>query len=294
MSRTSAATTTTFDAEAFKRQQQDTWDHVSEGWHRWSDLFESGAAVISERLLELADVQPGCAVLDVGTGTGDAAFAAAGRAGPDGRVVGFDISPRMIEIARVRAAGLPQLELLIGDAENPGLESDGFDAVISRWGLMFLPDLHAAIAAVAGLLRPGGRFAASVWSTPPRVPIIALAFGVIAQRLELAPPPPGQPGPFSLADGDALRDALTQAGLVDIACEEATTEFRASSLDELTSFARDVLPPFVKRALRERCGSERDEATWDAVERAAERFVGPDGAVAMPCTAICWSARKPG
>jgi SAM-dependent methyltransferase len=93
------------DVATVKEQQRATWDGVSPGWAEFGELFERGAAVVTARLVELAGLRPGAAVLDVGCGQGEPALAAAEAVEPGGRVLGIDLSPRMVAAARRRAGG---------------------------------------------------------------------------------------------------------------------------------------------------------------------------------------------
>src|SRR5262245_38909935 len=154
-----------FDANAYKTEQIVTWDAGAPVWDAWHDTIEGWFSVLTDRLLELADVRPGQRILDLGTGYGEPAATAARRVGPAGEVVGIDLSPGMLQAARRRAAGLPNLRLQLGDVDTLDV-GDGFDAVVSRLGLMFAVERVAAFAAIRGALVPRGVLAAAVWGDP--------------------------------------------------------------------------------------------------------------------------------
>lgn len=153
------------------------------GWSKWWGTFERGAQKLSDRMVELADVRPGSRVLDVATGIGEPAVTAARRAGPSGSVVGIDLAPGMLAIARQRAetAGLANTEFLEMDAEAPALPENSFDAILCRWGLMFFTDLEASLARLRRLLAPGGRLVGAVWGDPSRVPLISIRAQVVQE-----------------------------------------------------------------------------------------------------------------
>jgi ubiquinone/menaquinone biosynthesis C-methylase UbiE len=168
------------DIQKIKAQQRQGWDSVAECWKKWWKLVEQSAQVVSDKLVDLAQIRQGHKVLDIGTGIGEPAVTAARRVGPTGKIVAIDISPQMLAIAKERAKdnGLDKIiEFREADAESFSLLSSNFDAIISRWGLMFLPNLSSALASMRQALVPNGRIAAAVWSTPQKVPWIGLAHG---------------------------------------------------------------------------------------------------------------------
>src|SRR5581483_2247040 len=135
--------TAALDVAAVKRQQRQSWDAISTGWAASMELFERGAAGMSDALLRLGGVRRGRSVLDIGTGLGEPALPAARAVGPTGRVVGIDISAQMLHIARERAGDLSNVEFLVADLEDIPLPPSTFDVALSRWSLMFAVD-HVA------------------------------------------------------------------------------------------------------------------------------------------------------
>ena len=91
------------DPVDFREAQENQWDSAAVGWKEWSEFNDSADGHISERLVELAEVQPGSRILDVAAGYGEPALTAARRAGPEGRVVATDISAEMLAFGRERA-----------------------------------------------------------------------------------------------------------------------------------------------------------------------------------------------
>jgi ubiquinone/menaquinone biosynthesis C-methylase UbiE len=115
--------------------------------------------VCARRLVELAALHPGAHVLDIATGTGWAAIAAAQHVGPTGRVLGVDLAPELLERARQKAAaaGLTQVEFREGDAERLDLGDQRFDVVLCASALFFIPDMLAALREWYRVLTPGGQ-----------------------------------------------------------------------------------------------------------------------------------------
>jgi ubiquinone/menaquinone biosynthesis C-methylase UbiE len=117
----------------------------------------------ARRLVDLTDITPGSALLDVACGRGAVLRAAAGVAGS---LTGIDVSPRMIELtgAELRSAGLDGLDLRVMDAEHLDFPDDSFDVLTAAFVLFFLPDPERAAAEFHRVLRPGGRVAVSTWA----------------------------------------------------------------------------------------------------------------------------------
>src|SRR5215470_13537652 len=167
-----------FDPMALKAQQSKQWNEVAQGWRRRWATFERDAQPLSDRLMELAHIAPGQRVLDVATGIGEPAMTAARRVGPAGSVVAIDQAAEMLAVAleRMQAGGVENIEFVEGDAETLVVEPASFDAVVSRWGLLFFQDPVAALTRFRASLVPGGWLAAAIWSSPERVPLISLPF----------------------------------------------------------------------------------------------------------------------
>jgi SAM-dependent methyltransferase len=269
--------TQTFDPAAYKAGQRRDWTEAAEGWRKWWRPLEAALGPVGDRLIQLAAVRPGHRVLDVATGIGEPAVTAARLVGPAGRVVGTDISPGMLAVARERAAelGLGNVEFHEVDAEALDLPESSFDAVLCRFGLMFLPDVDRTLVGIRRLLVPGGRLAASVWGPPERYPMATAAFGAVARVLELPPPAPGTPGMFSLADGDALAGRFRAAGFADVHTETLIVRIEFDSLDESMRFLQEVAAP-INNLLADET-PERRAQVWRAVAEANEKFVGADG-----------------
>jgi enediyne biosynthesis protein CalE5 len=286
-------TATTFDPVQYKEVQRKDWTDAARGWRTWWPKIEAGVGVVSERLVDLAEIGPGDRVLDVATGIGEPALLAAGRVSPGGRVVGTDIAPGMIALARERAAeaGVDNVEFIEVDAEALDFTDGEFDAVMSRFGLMFFPDLAEALARMRRALVPGGRLAAAVWAQPERAPFVSIAFRVVAQELELPPPGPGVPGPFSLADVAALEAAVRAAGFDDVRSETVAMEVEFESAEEYGAFMHDIAAP-IHGMLAQR-PAEQGKAVWDKIVDAARQFERDGGTIVMPGEAVCVVGRAP-
>src|SRR4051795_2828750 len=142
----------TFDPEAYKRTTTDQWQTAAEPWHRWGPTLEDWLGEATETMLDMAGVAQGARVLDVAAGAGGQTLAAARRAGPGGHVLATDISSNILAHAKSEAerAGLRNVAVLEVDGEKLDVEAGGYDAVISRVGLIYFPD---RVSALAGMRR---------------------------------------------------------------------------------------------------------------------------------------------
>jgi len=280
---------TDFNPDAFKQNQRNDWNTVSSGWERWWHVIEKGAGIISERMLEMADVASGHHVLDVATGIGEPALSAARRVGPEGHVTAVDQAKDMLAIARRRAEtlGLSNVTFQEMDAEMLGMNTTDFDGVLCRWGLMFMPDVDTALTRICQTIKRDGRIAAAVWSSPEKVPSISLPMGVVRELLQIPPPPPGTPNPFCLADTALLEQMFQQAGFRDICIESIMVDFAMPSAEVYTEFTRDINAPLV--ALLADRSSEQQDMVWEAITEAVRRYEAPDGSIHIENEAICIS-----
>jgi SAM-dependent methyltransferase len=195
--------------------QAAAWDG-GEGayWAANADRFDRSVARYQDRFMAATGISAGSAVLDIGCGTGETTRAAA-RLASGGSAVGIDLSGDMIAVARSRAAGIPNVSFVRGDAQVHPFADAAFDCAISRTGSMFFADPGRAFANIARALRPGAPLTLLTWQPPADNEWI----GAIARALTggLPPaPPPGAPGPFSLSDPSVVRAVLAGAGFVGV------------------------------------------------------------------------------
>src|SRR3954451_23319545 len=226
------------DPVDFRKTQHRHWDSAAVGWKDWSEFNDSADRHISERLVELAGVQPGSRVLDVAAGYGEPSLTAARKAGPEGRGVATDISAEMLAFGRERAAaaGLGNVEFTQSDASSLDVPHASFDAAVSRWGIIFEPDAEAAAGRIRGFLKPGARMAISSWGEPDEVPFLSIPMRTTMQRLGVPAPPAGTPGPLSRPTPAALGALLEGGGFSDVAVEQDQVTYAFDSPADFTAY----------------------------------------------------------
>lgn len=225
-------------------QRQD-WNRVAGGWEKWDRFFDEQLACLNHRLVADARLRSGMKVLDLGSGTGYPAILGAQTVGPTGHVIGMDLAEQMLAVARRKATsrGLANITFQTGDVTSLPFEANSFDAVTSRFCLMFLPEIPKAAAEIARVLKPGSWVAAAVWSAPEKNPSIGLSMMAIKQVVELPTPDPTAPGIFRLAKPDDLAGMLQQAGLIDVTDQEFLAEWSYASADEYYTSLMDIAAP---------------------------------------------------
>lgn len=272
-----------FDPAQYKRTTRQQWEDAAEAWHRWGPTLEAWLGAATDAMLDAAGVADGSHVLDVAAGAGGQTLAAARRAGTAGRVVATDISPTILTFAAKVAAeaGLTNIETVEADGEALEVLAPGsFDAVISRVGLIYFPDQQAALRGMHRALRPGGRIAVVVYSTPDRNEFFSLPVSIIRERAQLPAPAPGQPGPFSLGAPGALEATLRQAGFGDVAVTAVPSPLRLASAADCVRFERESFGAL--HQMLANIEAAQREAVWTDIEAALARFDSPDGFVG-PC-----------
>jgi ubiquinone/menaquinone biosynthesis C-methylase UbiE len=174
-------------------------------------------------LVRSAKPQPGERVLDVGCGTGIVARYVAPLAGPNGEVVGLDLNPNMLAVARATAE---QERLAIdwqeGRAEALPFPDGRFDLVLCQFALMFFADRRAALGEMHRVLTDGGRVGLSVWQGLDRHPFYRALHEAIERRLGIS----GVREIFALGDADGLRTLLKDAGFRNVAVEPVSITAR--------------------------------------------------------------------
>lgn len=210
----------------------DMWESVAPAWADQAAFVDEHLAAATERLVELAGVVEGAAVLEIACGPGGAGLVAARHTGPTGSVLLSDDAPGMVAAAGERAATLPHVDTALFTQTTIEADDDRFDAVISRHGLMFAEPPAAAVREAARVTRPGGRVAAMTWGPREDNPWLAATLDAVADEFGVPFPPPHIPGPFALDSEDALRAALTGGGLEDVTVERIDAPVTLGSVEE--------------------------------------------------------------
>jgi SAM-dependent methyltransferase len=256
------------DLGAIKERQRQAWS--SGEFH----VVAARIVLVAEQLVDAADLRAGWRVLDVATGSGNAALAAA-RLGCS--VAGVDYVPSLLERGHARAAaeGL-DVEFVEGDAEALPFADASFDAVTSVFGSMFAPDHRRAAAELVRVTRSGGTIALASW-TPDG--FIGELFRTVARHV---PPPAGLQSPMLWGTEAHLRELFGDT-IASLAVTERTFTWRFASAEDFVAFFRAWYGPTVKAfAALEDDGRDALQNELVALARRFDRL--DDGAVAIPAT----------
>ncbi len=205
------------------------WNAAAPGWKKYRKDMLKWMAPVSDQLIRSTGISSGQTVLDVATGTGQPALSIAKIVGENGKVIGVDLSPEMLEVAKEEAAyeGLTNALFQVVKDESLSIFPDNtFDSVVCRNGLMFMPDPVKALKAFLRVLKPGGKASVTVWGSPDKSPVIGVVMKTISKYLpDLKAPSPAAPGtpggPFSISSVDMLRDYFLKAGFSDFNAEKS-------------------------------------------------------------------------
>lgn len=235
---------------------------AEEVWRRYDAIESRLSAALSERMLDLAGLQPGMRVLDLATGRGEPALRAARRVGPQGMVLGVEPSEAILEMARERAKAehLSNLELHLGRAELLfHLPQEYFHAVTIRWGLMYMDAPIEALLNARRALLPGGILVAALWAEPERVPYFTLPRRLLERYRPLPALDPEAPGTFRYSDPERIVRDFSQAGFRIEQMEEMDIPvFESESSEELIAWVRAFGLTRLLNGLR-----EEEQAAWE-------------------------------
>ncbi len=286
------STTPQFDPVKYKNTTHDQWQAAAEAWYRWSATLNQWLGKATDTMLEMAGTGSGHRVLDIAAGAGEQSITAAKKVGPSGYVLATDISANILDYANQMAqqAGVNNIETKVMDGENLSLEDETFDAVISRVGLIYFPDQQKALKEMYRVLKPGGKVAAIVYSTPEKNKFFSVPVSIIRNRAKLPPPLPGQPGPFSLGAEGVIEKAFSQAGFINVRSELVDSPLSLPSAKECVRFEKESFGAL--HQMLSSLSTEEKESVWEEIETALQQFESENG-FNGPCEMVVAVGEKP-
>ena len=190
------------------------WRDSAPFWEKHREIIRQMFAPVTQALVEDARIGPGQSVLDIATGPGEPALTIAAIVGSEGKVFGIDPVPEMVDAAR-RATdhlGFRNAKFEVASADRLPFLADTFDAVVSRFGVMFFPSPVAGVREMLRVLKPGRELSLAAWHFADRNPFFYTLSRVMEHFVDSPPLAPDAPDAFRFATPGKLRDVLTEAG----------------------------------------------------------------------------------
>jgi SAM-dependent methyltransferase len=275
--------------------QADYWNGgAGQTWVEINRLLDMELHSLGQEAQAALAPRPGERVLDIGCGAGDTSLDLARAVGPQGQVLGVDISQLLLGLAvqRAAAAGL-SVRFEAADAQTAdfaGLGGGAFDAAFSRFGVMFFAEPAAAFANVRNAIKPGGRLAFVCWRPPEENPLMTAPMKAAAHLLPAQPPSdPMGPGPFAFKDPERVRAILGEAGFTDVVIRPFDARVGGWTPEEAMIVAQRVGP--LGGLLRE--NPDLRPTVLEAVAQEMARHTGADGRVRMGAAVWIVTAAAP-
>src|SRR3954447_11275567 len=270
-------------------EAREAWNGVLfDRFLRYRDVVIAGLSAHGDAALAVASPRPGDRVLDIGCGFGDPAPTLAELVGAEGSVLGVDVAPRFIDVARAEIS-LPNVRFEVVDVQATQFE-ERFDFAFSRFGTMFFANPAASLRNVREALVPGGRLCMVVWRQKPDNPWLHRAELVVkplVEEPEETDEPRCGPGPFSMAGADTTSGILKSAGFEQIALHRCDLPLRVGrSLDEAVEINLAIGPAAEAVRLAGAEGEKLRPTLEPLLRDALADYVTDDGVVAPSSTWI--------
>jgi ubiquinone/menaquinone biosynthesis C-methylase UbiE len=267
------------------------WRNSAPFWEKHREIIRQMFAPVTQALVEDGLIGSGHTVLDIATGPGEPALSIAALVGPGGKVFGIDPAPEMVEAAR-RATHLwfRNVQFDVASADRLPFPADTFEAVVSRFGVMFFPSPVDAVREMLRVLKPGRKLALAVWHFEERNPFHYALWRVIERYVDSPPPAPDAPDAFRFASPGKLRDVLAEAG--GMAPCERLLQFTVQAPISVEAFW--VLRYEMSEKLREKVAVLSREQFIEAKRQALEALRGysTDRGMSFPAEVLIVSGTK--
>jgi ubiquinone/menaquinone biosynthesis C-methylase UbiE len=266
-----------FNEDQYRELSHKQWEQTAAGWHKWRPILDRWEESFTEQIFDLTGITPNSRVLEVAAGDGSFSMKVAQRVGSSGHVLSTDMAENMVSYASQAAkqAGHSHMEARVMDGENLTVDSDSFDVVICLLGLMLFANPQKGLAEAHRVLKSGGRYVATVLTTPDKTPWLAVPAKIAMQHANRPMPPPGTPGLFALGNMQQLEQLMLKAGFANIESHLLALPLKMSSAAECTVFIREIAGAI--KGILAALDEEKQQAAWQAIEAALGQFEGENG-----------------
>lgn len=212
------------------QDQQDFWSsQAGEKWVQHQRDMDALLAPVLQLVLDHADLKAGETVMDIGCGAGTSTAKAAKLVGGNGHCTGVDIADTLLDHA-ARELDRKNIDWVLADAQTHSFQSEIFDAIISRFGVMFFADNVAAFTNIRTSLKRNGRIVMAAWGPAPENPWFMLpAKAAKAQLGQMPKTDRSRPGPFAFEDQTHVVAMLEAAGFSKVETSNHALELTATN-----------------------------------------------------------------
>ncbi|MCA1577340.1 MAG: class I SAM-dependent methyltransferase [Acidobacteria bacterium] len=268
------------------------WSENASAWQKHNATIRTMFAPLTAAMIEEAGITGGRKVLDVAGGPGEPSLTIAETVGPAGSVMCTDAVAEMVAAAETEAKrrGLTNVAFRQCLADSLPFDDNSFDAVVSRLGVMFFPDVPAALREMLRVLKPQGALCFAIWGKNELNPFTFCVQNVISRYVEMPPVGPDDPGAFRFAESGKLAGLLAQAGAVDV--RERELNFRLEAPISVQQFweMRSATSGTLREKLATLSEDEARRAALEVQESVQEFF--PNGQMSFPAQMLLISGRK--
>src|SRR5688572_22003012 len=268
------------------------WSENASAWQKHNATIRTMFAPLTAALIEEAGIIAGQKVLDVAGGPGEPSLTIAETVGPTGSVMCTDAVAEMVAAAEAEAKrrGLTNVAFRQCVADSLPFDDNSFDAVVSRLGVMFFPDVPAALREMLRVLKPQGALCFVVWGKNELNPFTYCVQNVISRYVEMPPVGPDDPGAFRFAEPGKLAGLLAQAGAVDVRERELNFRIEAPISAEQFWEMRSATSGTLREKLATLPEDDARRAAMEVQESVHEFF--PNGQMSFPAQMLLISGRK--
>ena len=258
----------------FREQLRHEWtsDETIAAWKKWSARLSDFTSGVTRALLEAAQLRPGMNVLDLASGVGDPVLSEAAAVAPNGRATATDLNPAMLTFIeeQARQRKIANIDFREASAESLPFADASFDALTSRFGIMFFPDLNKSLRECLRVLKPKSRATFVAWGRREQ-PFFACTGGIMMKHIELPKPDPEAPNIAMFGEPNRMHTALESAGFASVREEFRTIESRwHGSVDEYWEQFREVAAPF--RVILEKLDADSKTRAVGEIKSALRKY----------------------
>jgi ubiquinone/menaquinone biosynthesis C-methylase UbiE len=277
----------------FMQEVISRWSETAPYWEKHRAIIREMFAPVTQALIEDAQITSRSVVLDVATGPGEPALTIAELVGSEGQVLGIDAVPEMVEAARREAhrRKFHNASFAVALADVLPFQANSFDAVVSRFGVMFFASPVRAVREMLRVLKPGGRMALAAWHLAERNPFHYTVSRVMERYAKSPPPAADSPDAFRFAEPGKLRAVLSEAGAAEASERSLQFSIRASISAEEFWTLRSEMSENLRTKLAKIPREQIAEVKQEMME--GLRAYSGDGGMSFPAEVLIVTGAKP-